>query len=69
MSRGENCINAVRTTVNAHITPYHILLTVANTICYQYQQFIKAYEEAPDYMEEYWNAAKYFYDNCYDIYK
>ena len=69
MSRGRNCINAIRTTVNARITPYHILLTVANTMCYQYQQFIKAYEEEPDYMEEYWNAAKYFYDHCYDIYK
>ena len=69
MDRGISCINAIRTTVNARITPYHILLTIANTMCYQYMMFIRAYEEQPEYMEEYWNAAKYFYDNCYDIYK
>ena len=43
MGRGINCMNAIQTTINARITPYHVLLTIASVMCYQYLRFVKAY--------------------------
>lgn len=69
MSKAINIISAIRTTVHGNVSPYHILLTCANCMLQLYYQFIKAYQEEPECMFECWDAAKYFFDNCYDIYK
>ena len=69
MSKAINIISAVKMTVSGNVSPYHILLTCANCMLELYYQFIKAYQEEPDCMFECWDAAKYFFDNCYDIYK
>ena len=70
MSRAQTAMEAIKiTTIGAHITPYHILITCANIMCQLYYQFVKAYEEEPENLFDCWDAAKYFHDNCYDIYR
>lgn len=69
MSKAINIISAIKMTVSGNVSPYHILLTCSKCMLELYYQFIKAYQEEPEYMFDCWDAAKYFFDNCYDIYK
>ena len=69
MSHAQNIIDAIKMTINAHVSPYHILLTCADGMLDQYYRLIKAYQEEPEEMFDCWTSSKYFFDNCYDIYK
>lgn len=69
MSKALNIISAIKMTVKGNVSPYHILLTCSNCMLELYYQFIKAYQEEPECLFECWDAAKYFFNNCFDIYK
>lgn len=69
ISHAQNGIDAIEMTIYAHISPYHILIPCASVMLDLYYEFIKAYEEDPIILEDCWQAARYFWENCYDIYK
>lgn len=68
MSAAISNIDAINITINAHITPYHIMAPCAKAMLEQYYYLIQAYEEDPIILEDCWKSAKYFWYNCYDIY-
>ena len=68
LGKAINSIHAIKIALNNHLSVYNILPECINIMCELYFFFIRTYQERPEYTEFCWNAAKYYYDNCYSTY-
>ena len=68
MGKAINAKHAIQIALKNNISIYHTLYECANIMCEEYFFFLRTYQERPEYIEDCWKAAKYFYDNCYSMY-
>ena len=68
LGKAINNIHANKIALNNHLSVYNILPECINIMCELYFFFIRTYQERSEYTEFCWDAAKYYYDNCYSTY-